>query len=497
MASFDGNGLVIDRLADIKADMQTNLRSVFGDGINLAETSPFGILIGVMAERYSLLYELLEAVYQASFPNTAFGVYLDELVALNGITRDAATFSTVSLTFTRSNGTNDGDVTVPLGTQVTDPNSPTVIWSTDAAGTILDGTDIVAIPATASEVGPIGALTGVLTSMTSIPTNVASVTNPAGATEGRAEETDSELKVRRETQLGRSGTATEPGIRSALINMTEVTTATVVLNDTDLTVGDLPPHSFEAFAALESGFQLGQITTLTPDVDLVTGNSIQLQLNGTDIAASPVVFATSSDDTLAVIAAAFQTEIEIVAAEAILDPDSITIQAATETAFTATAVTTGGATQTTFAVTTAVADGTIDLIGQVIWDSKAAGIQTEGEFTADVVDSSGDPHTVKFSDIGDTTVYVRYTLTTDANYVQATAESAIKTALVSYSTTDLLPGVDVLNYKVVCVASDVNAAGILGIVVDFSLDGVVFAPANIGIVSSEFATIDAANITFV
>jgi uncharacterized phage protein gp47/JayE len=160
MASFDGNGLVIDRLADIKTEIQNALKSVYGDGVDLSEQSPFGVLIGIMSERYALLYELLEAVYDASFVNSSFGIYLDELVALNGITRLPATTSEVALTFTRSNGINDGDVNIPQGTQVVDPNSPATIWATSTVGTILDGSNTGTVGARANETGPIGALIG-------------------------------------------------------------------------------------------------------------------------------------------------------------------------------------------------------------------------------------------------------------------------------------------------------------------------------------------------
>ena len=134
MASFDGNGLVIDRLADVRDEIEAELRASFGDGIDLGDDSPFGVIIGIMAERYSTIWEVLEAVYLASFPNTAFGVYLDELCALNGVVREPATASTVNLTFTRSNSINGGDVTIPAGTQCVASGGSTVIWSTNAIG---------------------------------------------------------------------------------------------------------------------------------------------------------------------------------------------------------------------------------------------------------------------------------------------------------------------------------------------------------------------------
>jgi hypothetical protein len=231
----------------------------------------------------------------------------------------------------------------------------------------------------------------------------------------------------------------------------------------------------------------------------VTLNSIALEINSVAIAGSPVVFDTDSDTTMALITAAFLAEDEIVTAVFEVSTNVITLQGSSEDSFTASAVVTLGASQSTMTFDAGLpADGTLDLIGQKIWDSKAAGIQTFGEFSAAVVDSVGDPHTIHFSDIDDIPVFVRYTLTTGLDYDQVTTEAAIKQALVDYSVASLLPNVDVLNYKVVCVASDVNAVGIEGILVEFSLVGTSgpWDTANIEIDSSEFATIDSGNIVF-
>ena len=120
MASFDGNGLKVDRIADIYAGIQNSLRTSFGDAIDLDERQPIGIISAIFSERLGQLHELLESVYLASFPSQAFGIYLDYLCALNGVSRRPATASVVDLTFTRSNQPSDGNVTIPAGTSVKD-----------------------------------------------------------------------------------------------------------------------------------------------------------------------------------------------------------------------------------------------------------------------------------------------------------------------------------------------------------------------------------------
>jgi uncharacterized phage protein gp47/JayE len=498
MASFDGNGLVIDRLADVKTEIEDELKAAFGTGINLDDRAPWGIIIGILSERYSSIWEIVEAIYEASFPNTSFGVYLEELVAFNGMLKEAATYSTVALQFTRSNDINGGDVTVPAGTQVSAPGDSTVIWVTDAEATILDTTMTISTQATANVIGEVGALAGTLTNLVAGVTNVGSVTNPLDAVLGTDEETDAELKNRRQTELGRSGTSTDSGIRSALQLLVEVRKATLAINDTDFTVGTLPPHSFEAFIATETGFPLGQRSELDWDSDMVTGNSVALTINGNPMAGSPVAFVSTHADTMEAVATVIAAETLVVRATYDVTNNKIDVVGATKTDLTLTAVITGGASQptVTFSEISAAGD-TLETIAQTIWDSKAAGIQTSGIYTGEAVDSSGVTQYMQFSDISDIRLYVRLTLTVDATlYDSGTAEPAIAQALADYGDNNLLPGVDVLNYKLLCAASDVGAAGILDIVCENSLDGVSYAATNRTIDVSEFATIDSGDVSF-
>jgi uncharacterized phage protein gp47/JayE len=500
MASFDGNGLVIDRLADVRDDIEGALREAFGDGINLSDTSPFGVITGIMAERYSLLWEILESVYEASFPNTSFGIYLDELVAFNGILREEATTSAVDLTFQRSTDTGTGEVTIPIGTQVTASGGSTTIWATTIEGTIANLSETATVPASADEVGPIGALAGTLTVMANSPPNIESVTNPLDAVLGADEETDAELKLRRATQLGRSGTSTESGIRSALQLLTEIRAVALVLNDTDVAVGDLPPHSFEAFVAPETGVDLGQTITLAYDADLVTLNSISLEINALAIAASPVIFNTSNFQTLDDIATALQAE-SLVDTATHDNAGTITIVGNSNTDFTLASTVTLGASQANSEINPInTAGAAMDVVAQTLWDSKSAGIQTYGTLSGIAVDTEGDPHQMFFSDIEAQPIWVKVKLLNNTgDYDAVTAEPAIAAALAQYATSFLTPGVTVLNYKLVSAVSAVNAVGITTIVVETSTDNGnldPFSQDNIPMLVSQFATIDSGDVTF-
>lgn len=494
MASFDENGLVIDRLADIKTEIQDELIDGFGTGIDFDERSPFGILIGLFSERYFLLWEILESVNDASYPDDSFGVQLDKLLAFNGIVREGATASVVDLTFTRLTAST-GDVVIPVGTQAF-ADSSTILWSTDVEVTILDGTDDVTVQATANETGPLGALATTLTNMVSTPANVESSTNPLDATTGTDEESDAEVKARRRIQLGRAGTATASGIRSALNLLDDIRAAQLVVNDTDFIVDLQPAHSVAAFVSVETGINLEQDSDLDFDSDLVALNSCAIEINGVPTTNSPIVFATSNALTMAAIATELETDGDITTATVNVGNDKISVDATTTTPVVITIVVTLGASQPV--VTQTFTGTSLDAIAQSLWDSKAAGIQTFGELQGTAVDTEGEDHTMFFSEIEDIPIDVEVTITFDSDYDPLVSEPAIQTAIVDYANSTLLPGVDVLSFKLLCAASDVGSAGIrtLGVGIRKTSVGGPFID-DIEISVAEFGTIESGNITFV
>lgn len=87
---LSAQGFRSKRLADIKEELDNAMQAEFG-AINLAPQSVFGQIVGVMAKAYSDLWENFNFVYASQYPNSAFGISLDNVVGLNGITRIAET----------------------------------------------------------------------------------------------------------------------------------------------------------------------------------------------------------------------------------------------------------------------------------------------------------------------------------------------------------------------------------------------------------------------
>lgn len=130
-------GFVKKRLADIKSEIEDTLRSEIGAQINLLPESVFSQIVGIFAERESLIWDASEDVYNSQYPDTAFGVSLDNVAAITGITRQGATASRQESL--RLFGT--AATVVPQGTQFQVSGNPNSIFESVADAILGTGVD--------------------------------------------------------------------------------------------------------------------------------------------------------------------------------------------------------------------------------------------------------------------------------------------------------------------------------------------------------------------
>lgn len=290
------SGLVIKTLAVIRADIQAALQAAFGASIDLGDKSVFGQIVGILAEREALIWELIEAVYNSQDPDSATGLSLDALCALTGTVRPDATFSAVPLILTGVPSTlvtagsqvtttstgeifaTDADatiVTVPAyaagvyvaGNRVTNVGnvyqctvggtSTSVLAPTTTDPDIADtpvhwtfiGVGTGAVDQTATAVDA-GVVTGVARDITSIASQVFGwdgVMNLTDATLGSDVASDAALRILREQELASDGNGTVDALVAHLIALSGVTSVTVFENVTDVVdANGMPPHSVEA-----------------------------------------------------------------------------------------------------------------------------------------------------------------------------------------------------------------------------------------------------------
>jgi len=227
------------RLNLLLEELNSEVKAIFGDNFNVSPESPDGQINGVVSESNANLWEIAEEAYNAFNPKAAAGTTLSNLVQLNGITRLAATRSHVELTLTGDSGT-----VIPEGSLISTSDTGDEL-STDVSVTI-DGTGNAIVQATALEFGPITMLAGTITEIDNPVTGWDTVNNTADAIEGTNEESDPDLRARRQRSVARDAQAIIDGIRAAVENIDNVTQAVVLENDTDAVDGNgLPAHSFQ------------------------------------------------------------------------------------------------------------------------------------------------------------------------------------------------------------------------------------------------------------
>ncbi len=88
-------GFRLKRLEDLKTELEGQFKSEFGD-INIGNDSVAGKLIGIIAKLEADIWELQNEVYDSQYPNSAQGIGLDNVADLIGIRRLAATKSLVT-----------------------------------------------------------------------------------------------------------------------------------------------------------------------------------------------------------------------------------------------------------------------------------------------------------------------------------------------------------------------------------------------------------------
>lgn len=204
------------------SEISETFKSKINQNIDLSHTSVFGNIIGIFAERESLLWDGLQELSTTMNPNNATGIPLQNAIAINGISKQEATASKVVLTFSGKIGTK-----IPAGTGVAIPD--TSYQFNTKLDSVIGQNGTVDIEAECSTLGEVKALAGTITKILNPIYNIESCINIKDAVVGQFEETEEDLKIRRLQLLQRAGSATEKGIRAAIQKVEGVKTS-ILLN---------------------------------------------------------------------------------------------------------------------------------------------------------------------------------------------------------------------------------------------------------------------------
>lgn len=226
---------------EILEDKIAKAKELFGEDIETEENTPLGKYIRINAFDQAELEETAEMIYYSAFPNTASGTSLDRLCPFVGISRNPASASQFKVTVEGTAGAE-----IPIGFLV-GTESGITFYNTMTVTLDENGTGEIIVECT--ETGEIGNVN--YSEITQIINPDADITSVEGiAVETLGAEIESDYSLRKRFKMARegAGSCNESAIRASLLRVPTVTSAGVIVNDTDTTdVMGRPPHSFECY----------------------------------------------------------------------------------------------------------------------------------------------------------------------------------------------------------------------------------------------------------
>ena len=235
--TLDETGLTVMSLPELTASITTSLQSIYGSDINVDSNSPDGQMINIYAQTAIDQREVLLDIYNMLSVENAYGVNLDNLVALNGITRTGATYTSAPVEVTA-----DRALTLPALTYLLQ-DSAGFQWALAAAHTFsVAGTATLTFNCTTPGAVSPGANT-IIQQATAV-VGITGINNPsiAAVVIGVNEQTDADLKITRAKSFKLASVGPSGAITAALL-AAGATDAITFENNTAGTVGVIPAYS--------------------------------------------------------------------------------------------------------------------------------------------------------------------------------------------------------------------------------------------------------------
>jgi len=465
MSGLTETGFQKKTLLEIKSEIEVDFQNTFGIFINLLPGSVFSLLIGIFAERESSLWDIMEEVYNAMYPDTASGVNLDNAVAFNGLTRLGAEASRI---LTQLLFGTVGSIIAPGTTFSVDGNS-IVKFSTDSPVTLEAGQNAIKRIAF-SDVPDAGNFTltfrGQVTDPILYTANAAAVqaallalSSIVGVTVTGSYAAGFDVEFN-----GDDGLQPQEDLISASF-------LTFSLDPVDTTDSETQPGIAQGIATLTAtvvgpvNAPLRTLTVIdTPVAGLTRTTNASATVVGRDIE-TDAALRVRRDNTLTI---AGNATLEAIRSKLLNLPGVSSVGM-----FENDTDTTDGGGRPPKSYEAVVGGGVDQLIADTIWASKPAGIKTWGTEMLTVVDSQGVNRLIRFSRPGGVDIYVSLDITKDATF-PINGAALVQDAIVNWGNA-IGVGSDVIVYPRLIAALN-PIPGILDIVVRIDIAPVSTTP---------------------
>jgi hypothetical protein len=243
---LDANGLTTSTLSELLAALVAGYQAIYGADINVASNSPDGQTINIYAQAGIDIRELATEVYNSFNPDRAIGTVLDERVAINNIARQGGTYTIQPIDITVSQTVTlqglDGNFNSATGTGFTvqdDAGNQFILVDTT---TLTAGT--YSLNFRAGLIGQVETTVATITNAVTVVIGVTGINNSSSAlTIGQNEETDAELRIRRQKSVALASSGYLNGLLGTILNITGVNSAVLFENVTNSVNADgVPAH---------------------------------------------------------------------------------------------------------------------------------------------------------------------------------------------------------------------------------------------------------------
>lgn len=287
--TIDATGISAPPLADILSSFQASTQSIYGSDIYIDPDSKDGAFLAIQARAQSDSNQATIASYNSYNPQTALGAALDGAVKTNGIVREAASNSTVTVSI---GGVAGAQI---FNGQVQDTANN--LWNLPALVTIPPA-GTIDVTATAVNSGNIVALPGAVNVPFTVTLGWNTVTNAAAAEPGSPVETDGALRERQSVSTSINAETTLAAIQALVANVAGVSRTKIYQNDTDaVDANGLPPSSIavvvlggniaDVAKAIQTKKNVGCKTFGTTTVDVVDSTGLVIPINFSDLTEVP------------------------------------------------------------------------------------------------------------------------------------------------------------------------------------------------------------------
>lgn len=234
---LDENGYHRPSYEELLEKYSERAKILFGEDVDLTETSTFGKLIRMWAYEDADVYEDIENIYYSAFPHSARGQSLDRLLPFAGIYRNPSTYARRKIRITGENGYVIEAGTVVISGEINfDTEEECVIGE---VGTV----EVICI---CEESGIIGN-TAIIDSMQEQVPEIEQVEDLGLVEAGKKVETDPVVRIRFDDSISGGGSGTYDAIKASVMRVEQVTGAYIIENDTDEEKEGIPPRGFKCY----------------------------------------------------------------------------------------------------------------------------------------------------------------------------------------------------------------------------------------------------------